>query len=137
MDFFSDMVVNVVLAATQASQGVVPAFPAYISDVDQEGGAAPIGGTPSNLFQESGKVNFPSAGTYSKYKYEYVNAAGVVQAVGAAAQNFVRYAEYPGQRLFRKVKFSVNNNPLNSFVSTFLLCYSSGGKSLLVICSSP
>ena len=30
-------------------------------------------------------------------------------------RNFVRYCEYPGNRLFRNVKFDVNGNPLDSY----------------------
>lgn len=107
------MVVNVTLAATQASVGVVPAFPAYVGNVDQV--------TAANA-KTSGREQSPVAGSYMKYTHEYVDASGTVKSVGDAAQNFVRYAEYPGQRLFRKVKFSVNNNPLNSYVSTLQPC---------------
>ena len=110
-DFFSDMVVNVVLAATQASVGVVPAFPAYIGADDQSSTlTAQVSGTQS-------LAPAPLPRSYMKYTHEYVNAAGDIQSVGAPAQNFVRYAEYPGQRLFRKVKFSVNNNPLDEYSS--------------------
>lgn len=107
------MVVNVTLAATQASVGVVPAFPAYVGAADQ---------ATSATAKSSGANNSPAVGSYMKYTHEYVDASGAVKAVGDAAQNFVRYAEYPGQRLFRKVKFSVNNNPLNSYVSTLQQC---------------
>jgi len=108
MDFFADMVVNVTLAATQASVGVVPAFPAFVGAADQ---------VVSASAKSSGALNSPVAGSYMKYTHEYVDASGAVKSVGDAAQNFVRYAEYPGQRLFRKVKFSVNNNPLDEYTA--------------------
>ena len=99
------MVVNVTLEQTQATAGTVPAFPAYIGPDDQSvSGVAKV----SAVAQPAG----PLPRVYTKFTHEYVDAAGVVQTVGAAARNFVRYAEYPGQRLFRKVKFDVNGNPL-------------------------
>jgi len=98
------MVINTVLASTSATAGVVPAFPAFVSAQDQAGGTS---GTPSSVFQSSGLQNAVS-GVYTKYLQEYVDIQGNVLTVGAAASNFVRYAEYPGQRIFRKVKFEVN-----------------------------
>ena len=92
------MVVNVTLDQTQATVGTVPAFPAYIGADNQ---AVTATSKVSAVAQAAG----PVPRVYTKFTHEYVNAAGVVQTVGAAAQNFVRYAEYPGQRLFRKVKF--------------------------------
>jgi hypothetical protein len=51
----------------------------------------------------------PAAGNYTRYTYNYVKLDGsVVDRTADTAQNFVRYAEYPGQRLFKNVKFEVN-----------------------------
>lgn len=97
-DFFNDMVINVQLAATSASVGTVPALPAYIGANDQ---------AVSSTAKVSAKEN-ATTGVYTKYTHEYVDIQGNVLTVGAAAQNFVRYAEFPGQRLFKKVKFEVN-----------------------------
>ncbi len=110
-DFFCDMVVNVRLAATSASVGTVPAFPTYIGNVNQ---------STTSTASVSGVENTVS-GTYTKYTYEYVDNAGTVLAVGAAAQNFVRYAEYPGQRLFKKVRFEVNGNPLDEYTAEAMM----------------
>lgn len=96
------MVVNATLDATQATAGTVPSFPTYVGVDDQV----------TTATAKVSALRNPATGVYTKYTHEYVNAAGVVQTVGAAATNFVRYAEYPGQRLFRKVKFDVNGNPL-------------------------
>lgn len=96
-DFFHDMVINVTLAATSASAGTVPAFPTLIGTQVSSTNASKVG-----------KVESPSTGVYTQYTYEYVGLDGVVKNVGDAATNFVRYAEYPGQRLFSKVKFEVN-----------------------------
>lgn len=106
-DFFSDMAVNIVLEQTSATAGVVPALPAFVGPADQV-----LTATSS----VSARVN-AVAGTYTKYTYEYVDAQGNVLSVGSPATNFVRYAEYPGQRLFKKVKFDVNGNPLDEYTS--------------------
>ncbi len=92
------MVVNVTLAATSATAGVVPALPAYIGAANQ---------TTSSTQSSSGTTN-TTTGIYTKFTYEYVDIQGTVKTVGAAATNFVRYAEFPGQRLFKKTKFEVN-----------------------------
>jgi len=101
-DFFTDMVVNAQLSSVSATVGKVPAFPAFVGPDDQSSSAT---------LQTSALQN-PVSGVYTVYTQQYVNSAGVVQAVGAAASNFVRYAEYPGERLFKNVKFDVNGNPL-------------------------
>lgn len=106
-DFINDMVVNVTLAATSATVGTVPAFPAYIGASDQSTSATAKVSALTNA----------GTGLYTKYTMEYVNLAGTVQSVGAAASNFVRYCEYPGERLFRQVKFEVNGNPLDNYGS--------------------
>ncbi len=94
------MVINVTLAATSATAGTVPAFPAYI------GTSVPDQVTTSTS-SVSGTRDITN-GVYTKYTYQYVDIQGNVKTVGAAASNFVRYAEFPGQRLFKKVKFEVN-----------------------------
>lgn len=105
------MVVHVAIAEAKTTIGLVPALPAAIGADDVE--LTLIGGPgTAPIASVSGAENFPAAGTYTRYTHSYVDSAGSVLAVGAAASNFVRYAEYPGQRLFRKVKFDVNGNPL-------------------------
>ncbi len=92
------MVVNVALAATSATVGVVPSFPAFIGPSDQ---------STTATAQVSALTNTTS-GVYTKYTQEYVNINGTVVSTGSAASNFVRYCEYPGQRLFKRVRFEVN-----------------------------
>lgn len=96
-DFFADMVVNISLAATSATAGTVPVFPAYIGAADQ---------VTASTSQVSATTNTTS-GVYTKYTQEYVNINGSAVATGSAASNFVRYCEYPGERLFKGVKFEV------------------------------
>lgn len=74
-------------------------------------GTTPLQGTPA----------FPlnDANTF----YNIVDACGQVIVAGVAAdptvqvayRNFVRYCEYPGNRLFHLVKFDVNGNPLDQY----------------------
>ncbi len=106
-DFFNDMVVNVTLAATSASAGVVPAFPAYIGTADQA----------ATSTSKVSAVEDTVGGIYTEYTHEYVDLAGNVKTVGAASSNFLRYCEYPGQRLFKKVRFEVNGNPLDDYTA--------------------
>jgi hypothetical protein len=99
------MVGNVSLGATSALAGTVPNFPAYIGATDQASTST------SKVSANQDLVN----GIYTKFTHEYVDLAGNVKTVGSAASNFVRYCEYPGQRLFKKVKFEVNGNPLDEY----------------------
>ena len=92
------MVVNVTLASTSASAGTVPALPAYIGASDQ---------SASSTLKVSATEDTTN-GVYTKYSHSYVDIQGTTLTVGAAAYNFVRYAEFPGQRLLKKVKFEVN-----------------------------
>lgn len=110
-DFFHDMVVNVTLGAVSATAGVVPAFPS-----DYIGTQVSI--SASALVTE---VENNAGFIYKRYTYEYVDAAGNVKNVGAAATNFVRYCEYPGERLFKKIKFEVNGNPLDDYNAETLI----------------
>lgn len=112
-DFFSDMLVNIVLESTSATVGVVPPLPAFVGPDDQV-----LTATAS----VSGRSN-AAARTYTKYTHEYVDSQGNVLAVGSAATNYVRYAEFPGQRLFKKVKFDINGNPLDEYTSEAYLFY--------------
>lgn len=104
-DFFSDMVINVQLAQTQATAGVVPPLPAYIGAVNQSTAAG---------VAVSGTNNTVSL-VYTKYTQEYTDIQGNVLVPGAAISNYVRYCEYPGERIMNTVKFDVNNNPLDSY----------------------
>jgi hypothetical protein len=119
-DFFNDMVTNTVLAATSATVGVVPALPAWVGADDQgyldSAGAFSVP-PPSPIYGKVSGTRNAVTGIYTKYTQEYVNNAGTVIPVGASASNFVRYCEYPGERIFKKTKFEVNGNPLDDYTS--------------------
>jgi hypothetical protein len=99
-DFFHDMVVRTRLGAFMGNSGLTPlqgsaAFPAAIV-----GDGA---GTFFNIVDACGNV--------------LVAGSNGTQPTVAQApyRNFVRYCEYPGNRLFKLVKFDVNGNPLDQY----------------------
>jgi Large eukaryotic DNA virus major capsid protein len=110
-DFFSDMVINAVLAPVACTAGTVPAFPADIGTSS----AATVGN--SRVSYTNDTVN----GVCMRYTYTYCDANDNALAVGSAATNFIRYCEYPGERLFAKVKFEVNGNPLDDYDVTAMV----------------
>lgn len=98
-DFFHDMVCRARLSAVQAVTASVP---------------TPINGTvaapsifPNDGFNEDGTVN-------ANVSYSLVDINGAAVA-GPTYRNLVRYCEYPGNRLFKLVKFDVNGNPLDQY----------------------
>jgi subtilase family serine protease len=97
-DFFSDMVVNAVLSPVACTAGTVPSLPAYIG-LDSQSTAGGI---------STSYTNNALTGVCTRYRYRYVDANGTLVQPAAAATNFIRYCEYPGERLFAKVKFEVN-----------------------------
>jgi len=100
-DFFNDMVVHVQLAAIAAnSVSWTPEYPTEVNGVALTTGAA--------------NVAAGVTGSAERYEYQFVNAAGVVQAASTQT-DFVRYCEYPGERLFKRVEFNVNGNPLDDY----------------------
>ena len=112
-EFFSDMVAHIALGAVSCIASVVPAFPAAITAVG-------VVTTPTS--QVSTIINTP-AHTFTKYTQEYVNAAGTVLTVAAVASNYVRYCEYPGEMLFKEVKFEINGNPLDTYTREATMFY--------------
>jgi Large eukaryotic DNA virus major capsid protein len=106
-DFFHDMVVRARLPAVYANTGTTPAqngantaavlFPYNTAATAISGGAA------YNLVDAFG--NLIVAGTTS----------GASTGFLASYRNLVRYCEFPGNRLFSKVKFDVNGNPLDEY----------------------
>lgn len=119
-DFFHDMVVHARLSAVSATAGVVPALP-------QGAGNGPsarvvstdtlVPSTFSAVTATSSVYEYVDAvdNVYNRFTYQYVNAAGEVLAVGSAAQDYVHYCDFPGQRLFKRVKFDVNGAPLDEY----------------------
>jgi hypothetical protein len=113
-EFFSDMVAHVMLGAVACTASVVPAFPAPIT---ANAIAVPPAGT-----QQSYTDNAVTH-AYTLYTQAYVDAAGTIIAPGVAASNFVRYCEYPGEMLFREVKFEISGNPLDTYTREATIFY--------------
>lgn len=80
-----------------------------------------------------GTAAFPTNGDYFVYKIVdpvgrllsavHPNGQADVAPATFTYRNFVRYCEYPGDRLFSKVQFDVNGNPLDEYtdiVPTFI-----------------
>lgn len=114
-DFLYDFVANVRLAAVSCTAGVVPAFPSL-----------PAGFTtsPTSTATKLSNIVYSGAatGANKRVAYEFVTQAGEVLTPGVSvASNFVRYCEFPGERLFKKVKFEVNGNPLDEYTSEAVL----------------
>lgn len=104
-DFFHDMVCRTRLSKFSAIAGPTPV---------QAAGAGAV--FPLNGFNTAGVA---TAGLF----HNIVDSSGVQLVQGAAVagglsvtyRNFVRYCEYPGNRLFNLVKFDVNGNPLDQY----------------------
>lgn len=90
-DFFHDMVCRV---RTSAARAKVLTAPEAGTDL-----------FPSNV-EDDGE-----GGTY----YSLVDAQGNAVAAGTQYRNYVRYCEYPANRLCTSVNFQVNGNPLDSY----------------------
>ena len=96
-DFFHDMVGRQLLSSCSSSLQTAPTasqagFPASAKDWD-------------------------NSTTLTGATYSLVDPFGNPVTAGAASawRNMVRYCEYPGERLYRSVKFDVNGNPLDEY----------------------
>jgi hypothetical protein len=98
-DFFHDMVCRVRLGAVQAVSATVP---------------TPIDGTTSapSIYPTDGHNEDGTTNTNVSYSLVDVNGNAVTDST---YRNLVRYCEYPGNRLFKLVKFDVNGNPLDQY----------------------
>ncbi len=98
-------VVRATLASVQCSAWVAADIPAFPTTAPTGYGNWTVGATSAT----GDKGASISAATYSKVTYEYVDIAGnVITQTTGTGRNYIRYCEYPGERLFREVKFDVN-----------------------------
>jgi hypothetical protein len=108
-DFFYDMVCRVRLGACRANKQLTPL-------------QAGTGGPNSTAVFP---CNIPATDIQAGYYYNLVDLFGNVIVPGTTAggattgqvqySNLVEYCNFPGNRLFRTVKFDVNGNPLDSY----------------------
>lgn len=98
-DFFCDMVLHVALSSVNSSSQTAPA-----QDV--------VG------FPENGK-DWDNDTDLANSEYTLVDPFGAtVSPNGGTFRNLVRYCEYPGERLAKKVSFEVNSNSLDTYHDT-------------------
>ncbi|MCK9604100.1 MAG: hypothetical protein M0R66_07070 [Candidatus Omnitrophica bacterium] len=114
-EFFSDMVARISLGAVACTQSVVPPFPTAITAVPS---LIPIAGTQKSIANAT-----PLANQCTIYTQEYVDASGARVVPGTPTANFVRYCEYPGEMLFKEVKFEINGNPLDTYTREATMFY--------------
>lgn len=105
-DFFHDMVGRQVLSAFWSSEITLPTQKA--PNATGESGAF---GTTA-MWPADGK-DWDNTSDLSYSSYILVNPFG--GAISTAYRNLVRYCEYPGERLYSKVQFQVNGNPLDEY----------------------
>ena len=113
-DFFNDMVCRVRLGKCMGLSGMTPS----------RGGVAFPHDDPPLVGNANGSVKYYNIVDVVGNMLVQGNTATSVNASGATVanpdapisyRNFVRYCEYPGNRLFKQVKFEVNGNPLDSY----------------------
>jgi hypothetical protein len=110
-DFFHDMVCRVRLSQFQGNNGLTPQQRV---------------GTPSNPAAFPADGTSPDGTQNPSAFYNIVDVTGQRVVLGHAGgedpfaqpvnyRNYVRYCEFPGNRLFNLVKFDVNGNPLDQY----------------------
>lgn len=109
-DFFHDMVARMTLGAAYSSLQTSPTG----------GDTATFKGISSTFPIDGNSWNHVDDADFATTKYTLVNAFGdtVAATTPNAYRNMVRYCEYPGERLFTKVQFDVNGNPLDEYFSS-------------------
>jgi hypothetical protein len=136
-DFFYDMVVHSQLAPVSATKtGTLPKM--LVSSVPQvynsANSGAPVTTTTDVIYPDTRRyhtyygvktpgVVIAADHDVMKITEEYVYADGSVIPLLTAHQPFVRYCEYPGQRLHKRVKFNVNGNPLDEYTDVAYMYY--------------
>lgn len=113
-DFFADMAMRVTISAVSTTEGNVPALP------------GPIGQNTVTTNTDPNLLISTTAGTNSQYyrftqKYtdfaENVLTPTINSTLGSVVNNYVRYCEYPGVRLFAATRFEVSSARLDNYSS--------------------
>ena len=99
-DFFHDMVCRVRLGKVYAATGQTPTQDTLANAVKGTAFPSNTATTSYNIVDHAGNV---------------IVAGATGGAVAHTYRNFVRYCEFPGNKLFTKVKFEVNGNPLDEY----------------------
>ncbi|NBU11566.1 MAG: hypothetical protein EBS84_21605, partial [Proteobacteria bacterium] len=98
-DFFHDMVCRVRLSG----------FAALPQQTPLQGTAA----FPANVTDANTTVTYKIVDAFGNVLVSTANYGAAPYSV--TYKNFARYCEFPGNRLFRSVKFDVNGNPLDAY----------------------
>lgn len=106
-DFFADMVFRVSLTDISTTTGVVPALPGVIG----------VTGTTYPTAGVTASFSPVTATRIIRYLQRFETFDGQVILPGAAAQNYVRFCEYPGVRLFSETRFEVASAVLDKYSS--------------------
>lgn len=106
-DFFADMVFRTTLTDISTTAGVVPALPAQI-------GASVTTYPTANV---TASYSALTATRIIRYLQRFETFNATIVAPGDAAQNYVRFCEYPGVRLFSETRFEVAAAVLDKYSS--------------------
>lgn len=110
-DFFHDMVARIVVSQTYTEPLTAPTQGITGTPTTATNGYGLLSAYPADDDQWDGST--PGGGI----NYTLVDAFGTAVADGATYRNMVRYVDYPAERLFDHVSFTVNGNPLDEYDS--------------------
>jgi hypothetical protein len=105
-DFFHDMVCRVRLSPCAATYQQTP-----LQGITKGPNGEFV--FPNNEVLQGKVTKYAIVDAFGNTLVSQINYSAAPYQVGY--QNFVRYCEFPGNRLFRWVKFDVNGNPLDSY----------------------
>ena len=112
-DFFADMALRVTISAVTTTAGNVPVLPGPIGQVT-------VAGTdPRQLITTTAGTG----GQYYRFTQQYTDLAEnlltptIGNVPGSVVNNYVRYCEYPGVRLFAETRFEVSAARLDVYSS--------------------
>ena len=109
-DFFHDMVCRVRLSGCVANSQKTPQQAPYTSPAPST-----LSAFPANVNYVAGITSNVTYNIVDPFGNVLVSSANYVAPYSVNYRNFVRYCEYPGNRLFTNVKFDVNGNPLDAY----------------------
>jgi len=140
-DFFHDMVAHVQLAEVTTTEGTVPnvlLLPLMADSVrnttgSPSGEAAGLPLSVADNFVVDGQALAATRAaavalgldSYEVHRWtrRFVDASCATAYGGSGVSNYVKYCDLPGLRLFEKVKFNVNGNPLDEYDTVTYLFY--------------
>ncbi len=108
------MALNISLTQASAAEGVLPAVPADSAVI-----AAANNQVDATMTLLDGTVLHaidPEAKVVRQFDYlGMFRPDGKLMNAGESAADYVRYCDFPGERMIKTVKFEVNGNPLDDY----------------------